>query len=225
MTRFLALLLTAALSVPAPAFSQSLPTPPNNLEIRVVEGEGAAYPLGSRATRGVTVLITDEANRPVPGVTVGFTLPVSGPGGVFSTGARTEIVTTQGDGKASVWGMQWNRIAGAFEIRVTAAKGQTRAGILIPTTLVTGGTVVPTTAAPAAIREAPPTVQITAPNTQRAGSKVGGTSHKWLWIGLAAGGAAAAGAVGYVSKSSTAAAAAGSSSGVSIGSPTITLGH
>jgi len=97
---------------------------PSILTIRVAEGDGAAYPIGSRATRGVTVLVTDETGHPVEGATVSFTLPAEGPGGVFSSGGRTEIAATRADGRAAVWGMQWNHTAGAFEIRITAVKGQ-----------------------------------------------------------------------------------------------------
>src|SRR5258706_7127832 len=103
---------------------------PSILTLRVAEGDGAAYPIGSRATRGLTVLVTDETGRPVEGATVSFTLPAEGPGGVFSTGGRTEIAATHADGRAAVWGMQWNRTAGAFEIRITAVKGQARAGVV-----------------------------------------------------------------------------------------------
>ena len=40
-------------------------------------------------------------------------------------------MTTRGDGRATVWGMRWNRTPGPFELRVTAAKDQARAGIVI----------------------------------------------------------------------------------------------
>ena len=49
---------------------------------------------------------------------------------MFSTGGRTEIAATHADGRAAVWGMQWNRTAGPFEIRITAVKGQARAGVV-----------------------------------------------------------------------------------------------
>src|SRR5580704_13902382 len=71
---------------------------PSVLQLRVVEGEGAVYPLGSRATRGITVQVMDESGHPAAGVTVSFLLPAGGPGGAFATGARTEIATTNGDG-------------------------------------------------------------------------------------------------------------------------------
>ncbi len=101
------------------------------IQLRVVEGEGAVYATGSRATHGVTVQVTDETGQPVESAAVSFRLPDDGAGGTFSTGLRTEIVTTRADGRATIWGMKWNRTTGPFEVRVTAAKGQARAGIVV----------------------------------------------------------------------------------------------
>ena len=177
---------------------------PAILAIRVAEGEGAVYPTGSRATRGLTVLITDETGRPVEGATVSFSLPGDGPGGVFSSGARTEIATTHGDGRAAVWGMHWNHTAGPFEIRITAVKGQARAGAVSSQSL----------------SDAPET-KGAAPAKTRAGSG----SHKLLWISVIVAGAAAAGVVGVVAGKGATASAASSVTALQIGTPSITLGH
>jgi hypothetical protein len=111
------------------------------VQLRVVEGEGMVYPVGARATRGLTVLVTDETGKPVEGAAVSFRLPEEGPSGTFSGGLRTQVVTTQGDGKATVWGMQWNKTPGPLEIRITAVKDQARAGIV--STQYLDATVVP----------------------------------------------------------------------------------
>lgn len=111
------------------AFTISLPAAVI-VQLRVVEGEGAVYAVGSRATRGITVQVTDEAGKPVEGAAISFRLPEEGPSGVFSTGLRNEVVSTKADGRATVWGMQWNKVPGAFEVRITAAKDQARAGIV-----------------------------------------------------------------------------------------------
>ena len=100
------------------------------LNLRVVEGEGTVYAMGSRATRGITVEVTDETGRAVPDVAVSFRLPEEGPSGVFTTGSRTDVVTTRQDGRASVWGMHWNRSQGPVQIRITAAKQGVRAGVI-----------------------------------------------------------------------------------------------
>jgi len=140
---------------------------PKALEIRVTEGDGLAYPIGSRATRGITILILDDAGKPVDGATVSFRLPELGPGGTFSNGSKTEIVTTHADGRASVWGMKWNRQAGAFDVGITATKGQARAGTVCAQHLTEA-------AAPALA-------------TQSGGA----FNRKWLWLGVAAAGAGA----------------------------------
>jgi hypothetical protein len=100
------------------------------VQLRVIEGEGGVYGVGSRATRGITVQVTDEAGKPVDGASVSFRLPEGGPSGVFPGGLRTEVVTTKPDGRATIWGMQWGKAAGPFEIRITAVKDQARAGIV-----------------------------------------------------------------------------------------------
>lgn len=194
VARTLAAILAAALAWGADA--------PSILTIRVAEGDGAAYPIGSRATRGVTVLVTDETGRPVEGATVSFTLPAEGPGGVFSTGGRTEIAATRADGRAAVWGMQWNRTAGPFEIRITAVKGQARAGVVSSQTLSI------------------------APVARDAGAgkvRAAGGGHKLIWISLMVAGAAAAGVAGIAARKPTAAAAS-SITALRIGTPTISLG-
>jgi len=173
---------------------------PAILQIKVVEGDAAVYSTGSRATRGITIQVTDESGRPVDGAIVSFRLPEDGPSGLFSNGTKTEIATTRPDGRASAWGMQWNRNPGMLEMRITAAKGATRAGIVCSQYLTD------------------------APDTSSSKVHVSSGSHKWLWIALAAGGAAAGvAAAAAIGKGSTSTAPA--PAGLSIGSPTIILGH
>jgi len=72
---------------------------PAILQIHVIEGEGVAYPVGGRATRGVTIQVADETGKPIEDASVSFRLPDEGPSGAFSNGSRTEIATTKADGK------------------------------------------------------------------------------------------------------------------------------
>jgi hypothetical protein len=179
---------------------------PAILQIKIVEGEGAVYAGGSRSTRGVTVQVTDETGKPVDGATVSFRLPEAGAGGTFSGGTKTEIVTTRGDGRAAVWGMQWNRTEGPFEVRITAVKGSARAGTVCALYL-TNAVTARDQAAPAG----------------RTGLSRG---HKWVWIALAvvggAGGAVAA--AGLAGKSQSAGSGVvtlhiGGPTGVNLGRP------
>lgn len=178
------------------------PDNPAILQIRVIEGEGVAYPLGGRATRGVTVQVTDETGKPIEGASVSFRLPEEGPSGTFSTGSRTEIALTKADGRASVWGMQWNRTEGSFEIRITAAKGQARAGTVCPVYLSKASV---ETDAPASVKL--------------------GRSHKWLWItvAVAAGAGVAVALAAVAGKSSTP--IGPTTTPTTIGSPTIVIGN
>jgi hypothetical protein len=74
------------------------------------------------------VEITDETGKPVPGAAVSFHLPEDGPGGAFVNGLRTDVATTDAQGRASLHGMQVNRISGRFQIRIMVSKEQARAG-------------------------------------------------------------------------------------------------
>ena len=180
---------------------------PAILLIRIVEGEGAVYPIGSRATRGVTVQVTDETGKPVESAAVAFRLPGDGPTGTFSSGMQTEVVNTGPDGRANVWGMQWNRVSGPLEVRITAAKGQARAGTVCGLYLTN-------------------TLASAEPRIGNKGQPPGGwRSHKKVWIAV---GIAAAGFVGVAAVSSrgtpsTAAASAGVNAPL-IGTPTIIIG-
>jgi hypothetical protein len=185
---------------------RAAPGDPALLDVKAVEGDGATYAPGSRATRGIVVLVRDETGRPVDGVIVSFTLPTTGPGGEFSSGGRTAIARTGADGRASVWGMRWNRVTGPFEIRVIAVKGQARASLALTQNLA--GDVQSKQSAPSTF------------------GRGGLGSHKWLWIALA--GAAAAGAAGFAAKGSSGnsgSADSTSSSAVQIGTPSLSLGH
>jgi hypothetical protein len=177
---------------------------PAILQIRIIEGEGLVYAAGSRATRGITVQVTDETGKPVEGASVSFRLPEDGPSGAFSTGSKSEIATTRSDGRASIWGMQWNRTAGSIEVRITAVKGQARAGTICSSYIS----------------------EAAAGHVSASDSRVGGgSSHKWVWILLVAAGAVGAGAVVAAGGKSSSSSAPTAAAGPSIGTPSITIGH
>jgi hypothetical protein len=173
------------------------------VQLKVVEGEGVVYRTGTRATRGLTVLVTDETGRPVNLAAVSFRLPDEGATGTFSSGLRTEVVTTGPDGRATVWGMQWNKTPGPVEIRITAIKDQARAGLV--STQYLSDSVAPKSGGEGVFK-----------------ASHGG--HKWLWVALIAAGAGAGGAFAY-SRGSSPASTTSSVPGLSIGTPSITVGH
>jgi hypothetical protein len=197
VVRFLAFLLTVCW----PMAAQSDPA---ILQIRILEGEGAVYPIGARATRGITVQVTDETGKPVENAAVSFRLPDDGSTGAFSSGMRTEIATTGADGCASVWGMQWNRVTGPLEVRITAAKGQARAGTVCGLFLSDA-----------------------ASTTEPRSTKVHGwRSHRKIWLGIAIAAGAFAGVAAVTSRGTPGAASGngGTVNAPQIGTPTITIG-
>jgi hypothetical protein len=160
---------------------------------------------GAKAARGIVVQVTDEIGRPVEGAAVSFRLPEEGPGGTFGHGMRTDISVTGADGRAAVHDLQWNRIEGPFQIRVTAVRGELRAGTIVNHYLAqkTGSS--------------GPTANLAA----KSGSK-----RKWLVIAaVAAGGAAAGLALGRGSgPAPVGGATTAPPSAPQIGAPTITIG-
>ena len=140
---------------------------------------------------------------------VSFRLPDDGATGVFQNNSKTEIAATSADGRASVWGMRWGKVTGSVSIRITAAKGATRAGTIATQIIsldATGGG---------------PSI-----SSNRRAEKVhiGGGSKKWLWIAVA--GAAGGGLAAYemTKNGSSASAAAATAVNTTISSPQVTIG-
>jgi hypothetical protein len=174
------------------------------VQLKVIDGDGVTYRTGTRATRGLTVLVTDETGKPVDMAAVSFRLPDEGASGTFGSGLRTEIVTTGADGRASVWGMQWNKTPGPVEIRVTAIKEQARAGII--STQYLSDSVAAQSGGEGVFR-----------------SSHGG--HKWLWIAGAIAVGAGTGAAFLLLNKSKNNSNPTSPSGVTVGSPSIVVGQ
>lgn len=156
------------------------------------------------------VQVADQTGKPVAGAAVTFRLPDEGPTGVFASGLRTEVAVTGADGRAAVWGIQWNRTAGPLQVRVTALKGQNRAGIVVSQYL----------------SDAVPDKSTQAPR-----SLAGGGSRGKLFYGLllvtagAAAGGAAIGLSRYSKQPAQAAAAeALTAPPTSVGPPVISIG-
>ncbi|HKE24122.1 MAG TPA: hypothetical protein VKB88_17275 [Bryobacteraceae bacterium] len=64
----------------------------------MVDGEGAVHVPGARATRLLTVEVTDETGEPAEGAAVSSHLPKDGPSGTFSNSLRTDVATTDSHG-------------------------------------------------------------------------------------------------------------------------------
>ena len=165
---WLSIALCCAIFSQLPLPTASAQNLPSRIDIVVVEGEGAINNVHQRVARDPVVRIEDENHRPVAGAAVVFTLPVTGPSGEFSNGAKTITVVTDNEGTAAAHGLKINDTPGKLQIYVTASYRGLRARGLINQTLQGGS------AAAAASH---------------------GISGKWIAILVAVGAAAAGGAI------------------------------
>lgn len=144
-------------------------TPSSQLNLVIVEGDGAINNIKQRTAREPIVQVEDENHKPVAGAAVVFLLPDQGASGSFANGSHTLTVTTDAQGRAVAHGFRPNAVQGKLEMRVSASfQGKTA-----------NATISQTNAAGAA-----------------AGAAAGiGISTKWLIIIAIAGAAAAGGAI------------------------------
>jgi hypothetical protein len=206
--------------VPADGGQVQTESVPAILRIRVLEGEGSIHTSGTRSSQAIIVLLSDESGRQVEGASVSVRLPEEGPTGVFANGMRTEIALTGVDGRVTIRGIQWARDTGPVQIRITAIKGEARAGIL-STQYITerSGGQRRSGPEPAAGAAKPP-VRLDQPSRS-----------KWVLLAVLIGGAAAGGvaaaAKGGRSKngSQSSAPTAVTQPSATIGNPTITIGR
>jgi hypothetical protein len=113
------------LAVFAPALS--LAQSGGSLKIVVTEGDGAINNISAGRAKEPVVFVKDALNRAVVNAAVTFAAPAAGPGGVFAGGSPILSVTTDAEGRAVGRGFRPNRIAGPFEVRVTASENGRRA--------------------------------------------------------------------------------------------------
>ena len=104
------------------------------LHIQVIEGEGAIHNIRAARAKEPVIRVEDASNRGVAGVAVTFLLPANGAGAFFGDGGRSLTLTTDDRGEATARGLRPNRLAGPFQIRVSASfGGQTAAASITQT--------------------------------------------------------------------------------------------
>ena len=109
------------------------------LHVVVLEGEGAINNIRSPRAKEPVVRVEDSKNQGVSGAAVTFLLPASGAGAVFGDGGSSLTLTTDDRGEAMARGLHANRIAGTFQIRVTASRsGRTAAASIAQTNVDPG---------------------------------------------------------------------------------------
>jgi hypothetical protein len=103
-----------------------LPAPPNQaagpLTVVILEGDKAVNSVPLLRSVAPIVEIRDQNDFPVEGVTVVFTLPAQGPGGTFAGGGATFTARSDSRGQAAAPAIV-PRVAGKFEIKVSATLG------------------------------------------------------------------------------------------------------
>jgi len=153
------------------AFAASAQTPalPDGqgaaLSMVVLSGEGARHSIKSRRGQPIQIEVRDTKGQILAGAQVVFLLPSAGPGGTFPGGRLTQRVTTNPQGQAWTSGFAPNDQSGRFNVKVTVTSGE-----LTTSQVVSQINVIQTEA-----------------DTQK-------SSHKALWILLAAGAAGGIGA-------------------------------
>jgi hypothetical protein len=110
--------LIAFQMVVPPAHAQALPT---ELNLVVVEGEGAVNNVRQRTAREPIVRVEDENHKPIAGAAVVFTLPTEGATGEFSNGAKTLMIVTDSQGQAKAAGLKLNQTNGKLPIHVSVS--------------------------------------------------------------------------------------------------------
>ncbi len=120
--RSLSVLLAVLISLPFP-FHLPAQAPAGQLNLVIVEGEGAINNIRQRTAREPIVQVEDENHRPVAGAAVVFALPSNGASGVFANGSQTLTTVTDAQGRAIARGLRPNNVQGQYQIRVTASQG------------------------------------------------------------------------------------------------------
>lgn len=100
------------------SMAQTLPT---QLNIVVVQGEGAINHARQRVTREPVVRIEDENHKPIAGVAVVFTLPTEGATGEFGNKSQSLTMMTDKQGEAIARGLKLNGLPGKVPIQVNVS--------------------------------------------------------------------------------------------------------
>jgi hypothetical protein len=118
MTRLFALVLTLAFSGQTLLQAEAPPAP--QLQITILDGEGALNNIKQQTAREPIVQVEDENHRPVAGALVIFSLPQSGASGTFAGGSTEFDGVTDAAGRATATGLTPNKVIGKYQIQVDA---------------------------------------------------------------------------------------------------------
>lgn len=112
---------------------QTAPAGAGPIEIVFLQGEGAFNDAKRRPPTNLEVEVRNSQGAPLAGVTVTFTLPKFGAGGVFNGDQLTSTVTTDQQGRAATR-FQPNATEGRFHIRIAASHdGEEASALMVQT--------------------------------------------------------------------------------------------
>jgi hypothetical protein len=94
---------------------------PNELNIIVVQGEGAINSVRQRVAKEPIIRVEDENHKPIAGVAVVFTLPTEGATGQFANGGKTLTMMTDSQGQAVAQGLKVNEYPGKLVLHVNVS--------------------------------------------------------------------------------------------------------
>jgi hypothetical protein len=122
---------------PAPA-----PVPPpsaqftGSLSVRILSGDGAVNNVVRYTPNPTEIEVRDEADQLVPGASITFTFPATGPSGRFADSSRTWTTMTDNRGRVLLSRFVPNRLEGSYQILVNATLGERTGTALIRETNV-----------------------------------------------------------------------------------------
>jgi hypothetical protein len=106
--------------------AQAVPVPVPRMNIAVVQGEAAIHNVREQKPVDVVVIVRDGNHKPVPKVSVTFTLPASGATASFANKEKALTVQSDQDGYAIAKSVLPNKTVGSYHIKVEAThEGQT----------------------------------------------------------------------------------------------------
>jgi hypothetical protein len=91
------------------------------LNIVVIEGEGAVNNVKQRTTRELIIEVNDTNYRPVGGAIVTLTAPGDGAGATFGGSKNVLSLVTGNDGRITTSAFEPNHTEGAFYLRITVS--------------------------------------------------------------------------------------------------------
>jgi hypothetical protein len=137
ISRSLAVLLAWLIATPLPAQTPIPATAPTQINIVILEGEGAINVVRQRAARETMVQVEDQNHKPVAAAAVTFFLPNDGASGVLANGSRSMTVLTDAEGKATLHIVRVNNVRGRMQIHVQASfQGLTTSAVINQTNML-----------------------------------------------------------------------------------------